>query len=249
MRRFLVIVAASLGLLASARAADAEAAFAAANGLYEQGKFSDAATAFQQVIDGGARTADAWFNLGNARFKAGQHGLAIAAYRQAEQLNPRDRALRKNLEFVRRKAAGGDAPLIVWWIVPLRFATLNEWAGTTACFLTALFLTLAACEWRGTRRSRGLIAALVMGTALCGGGAAASYCDVFLQKQAVVTARQATVRFGPLPDSQVAFQLNDGAELAVSDETGDWLQIRDPAGRSGWLKRDDVLVLRPSLPR
>jgi tetratricopeptide (TPR) repeat protein len=248
MRRLPGIVAA-LCLFANARAADADTAFAAANGLYEQGKFAEAAAAFQQVIDGGARTADAWFNLGNARFKAGQPGLAIAAYRQAGQLNPRDGALRKNLDFVRRKAAGGDAPLIVWWIVPLRFVTLNEWAGTAACFLTALFLALAANEWRGTRRSRGLIAALALGTVVCGSGAAASYCDIFIQKQAVVTARQATVRFGPLPDSQVAFQLNDGAELAVSDASGDWLQIRDPAGRTGWLKSDDVLVLRPAFPR
>ncbi len=230
-------------LAITARAADSNAGFAAANQLYEQGKFAEAATGYRQVIDGGARTADAWYNLGNALFKAGQPGRAVAAYRQAGQLTPRDPALRANLDFVRRQAAGGYAPLISWWIVPLRYFTLNEWAVAAVAALASLFLTLAAGEWRGTRPPRSALAVLAVLALVCSAGAGAGYCDVFVQRQAVVISKQATVRFGPLPDSQVALQLNDGAEVAISDASGDWVQVRDAARRSGWVKRDDLLLI------
>ena len=39
------------------------------------------------------------FNYGNAEFKAGHLGKAIAAYRRAELLAPRDAEIRANLAF------------------------------------------------------------------------------------------------------------------------------------------------------
>src|SRR5262245_10878323 len=75
------------------------AAFEQANRLYEQGKFAEAAAAYEQLIHSGHRSAALFYNLGNAWFKAGQQGRAIAAYRQAEKWNPRDPNLNFNLQF------------------------------------------------------------------------------------------------------------------------------------------------------
>src|SRR6185369_16224644 len=88
-----------------ARAADAAVVFDAANKLYEQGKFSDAADTYEQLIKSGQRSANAYFNLGTASFKAGQLGRAIAAYRLAERMTPRDPSLRAKLQFVRTKVS------------------------------------------------------------------------------------------------------------------------------------------------
>ena len=65
-------------------------AFDSANKLYEQGKFSDAAAAYEKLLHSGQASTALYFNLGNAYFKAGQIGRAIAAYDQAEQFTPRD---------------------------------------------------------------------------------------------------------------------------------------------------------------
>ena len=45
-------------------------------------------------------------NLGNAYFKSGQLGKAIAAYREAEQMSPRDPDVRANLRFARNQVQG-----------------------------------------------------------------------------------------------------------------------------------------------
>ncbi|MHC4507314.1 MAG: hypothetical protein ACYTFI_28935, partial [Planctomycetota bacterium] len=47
------------------------------------------------------------YNLGNARFRAGEFGGAIAAYRRAAEFLPRHAATRRNLALARDTAPGG----------------------------------------------------------------------------------------------------------------------------------------------
>src|SRR5206468_4104202 len=99
-RRLFVLVAAALLFGIEVRAGDFSGAFDAANKLYEQGNYPAAAAAYEQLIQSGQRSETLYFNLGDAWFKAGQLGRAIAAWRQAEFLSPRDPALRFNLQFI-----------------------------------------------------------------------------------------------------------------------------------------------------
>ena len=63
-----------------------------------------------------------------------------------------------------------------------------------------------------------------------------------LSQVVVVTTPQASVRNGPLDESQVAFTVNDGAELLLLDRKDDWFQVTTGPNRVGWLKRDSVIV-------
>ncbi|MFN0067660.1 MAG: tetratricopeptide repeat protein, partial [Limisphaerales bacterium] len=64
------------------------ASFEAANRLYEQQQYVEAAHAFETLLRQ-QPTAAVWFNLGNARLQSGEVGRAIAAYRHARRLEPR----------------------------------------------------------------------------------------------------------------------------------------------------------------
>ena len=66
-------------------AASPNAEFEQANKLYEEGKFKQAAAAYQSLIDRGAELPTIYYNLGNAWYKAGQNGRAVAAYLHAER--------------------------------------------------------------------------------------------------------------------------------------------------------------------
>src|SRR3954465_12492039 len=107
------------------RAQDGPSAFEAANRLYFEGKFPEAATTYGMLAQSGQTSAALYFNWGNALFKAGQIGRAIAAYRQAEALAPRDPDVRANLQFARNQRQGptlSPARSHQW----LRKLTLNE---------------------------------------------------------------------------------------------------------------------------
>ena len=216
--------------------------FEDANKFYEQGKFAEAAAAYEQLAASGAATANVWFNLGNANYKSGQLGRAIGAYRMAERMTPRDAALRANLQFVRGKVYSDERAHIPFWKNSIRLLTLNEWTMLSVAFTWAFFSVLACGAFAGRRYPK--TSATFLALALLIGAATAVAWKDWRHSEAVVTAREATVRFGPLQESQAAFQLRDGAELTVLGTKNDWIEIRDPEGRSGWIRREDVALLR-----
>ena len=60
-------------------------------------------------------------------------------------------------------------------------------------------------------------------------------------QQDVVTAFMTLGQSVPIYRALVA--LRDGAECAVLESKGDWLQVRDAERRTGWIRRDDAIVL------
>ena len=216
--------------------------FEAANKLYYEAQFTNAAAAYEKTIQSGQHTPALYFNLGNAWFKSGQVGRAIAAYRHAEQLTPRDPDVRANLQFARSQAQAPSFSPNAWqrWLSKL---TLNEWTLLTTGSVWLWFLLLAALQWRPQWKNsfRSVLFALAAASlVLCGCLAAALYEDGL--QTAVVIAREAVVRHGPLDESQNSFAVHDGAELRVLDRKDDWLLVTTDPRRIGWLRRDQVLL-------
>ena len=239
-------------------AEDLTASFDHANKLYEQGKYADAAMAYQRLVQIGPASPALYFNLGNAWFKAGQSGRAIAAYRQAEKLAPRDPNLRFNLNFVRKKVSGSDSVPPENWRRWLATLTLNEWTTLAMIAFWLWFLLLALRELRPSlRRNLGgyTAAAGAAAIALVSCLATATYEQSHV-KQAVVIATNAVVRWGPFEEANVHYQLRDGSEVTVLDEKDvpdgaqkrSWLQVEDATRRVGWLQRDQVILLAATQP-
>lgn len=222
------------------------AQFETGNKLYEEKKFADAAACYQGILAAGQASAEVYFNLGNARFKANQLGWAIAAYREAERLTPRDPDLRANLQFARNQVEGPTLKPTRWQKL---FGTLslNEWTGLAATGLWLTFGLLALMQLRpglkATLKTPVLLAGLT--TVLLGAGLGVAAQVNPTAGMVIVTARDVAVRNGPLQESQTAFSVHDGAELRIVDRKDDWLQVTDGTRRVGWLKRSDVAGALP----
>jgi tetratricopeptide (TPR) repeat protein len=234
------------------RADEFQRAFDQANALYYEGKFAEASAAYEKLIQAGHRSASLYFNLGNARFKADENGRAMAAYRQAEHLAPRDPSVRFNLQFTRKRVTGSEVPGVAVWQRSLSVLTLNEWTvlAVGGYWLWFLLLSLRECSAPLRRALRGYTSAAGVTAVLLGGCLAAAAYEEGRITGAVVVVPNAVVRYGPLEKSDVHYQLRDGSEVAVLDEkhVSDppqvWLQVRDPALGVGWLKLDQVAVLK-----
>jgi tetratricopeptide (TPR) repeat protein len=229
-----------------ARADDVSTTFDQANKLYEEGKFTDAATAYEKMLRQGQASPALYFNLGNALFKAGQVGRAVLNYRLAEQLAPRDPDIRANLKFARNSV--GAAPMQSWWQRWTSRLTLNEWTLLTAGALWLWLGLLAVGQWRPALRNSlgGYTATAGVGAALLALCLCLESYNRFAIKLVIVAAREAIVRYGPWNESPNYFTVRDGMELTVLDAKGEWVQIADRAKRIGWLRRDQVLVLPAS---
>ena len=229
-------------------AADPAAAFTQANKLYEQGKYADAASAYETLIKTGVVSPALLFNLGDARSKAGQTGLAIAAYRQAQRLAPRDPDIRANLQFARTQAQGGVSPpsgaAFIRWLNRL---TLNEWSVLTSVFFIGWCLLFTVTQLNLESRQRLRSAKILLG---CLGtllfiATVLTYRSQQLTQTAIVAVPEAVVRLGPFGESQSAFTARDGTELAIIGQRQGWWQVMDSSGRSGWIATLQVVLDPP----
>jgi len=246
-RILLAAAAAAWILTGSAMAADISVEFNAANKLYAEGKFADAATTYKQILQSGAVSPALYFNYGNAEFKSGNLGRAIAAYRQAAQLTPRDAEVQANLEFARNQVQDPTLRESRWsrsagWLGML---TLNEWTELAVAAFWLTFALLVARQIRPPLKTalggftRGAVVVAILSCACLGVNAAIH----FSKQTAVVVAQAATARSGPFDEAQSTFTVHDGAELAVLDHRDNWLQVTDGSGRIGWLQRQQVEIL------
>ena len=226
------------------RADPAPGSFEAANRLYEEGKFAEVSASYEQLVQAGRVSPALYFNLGNAWFKSGQMGRAIAAYRHAEQLAPRDPDVRANLQFARNQVQGPTLPASPWrrWLGQL---SLNEWSALAAVAFWALFLLLAAKQWRPALKPSLRTPTLVSAAAalLLVACLAVSLFQVRSFRLAVVIKPEAIVRYGWLDVSQTNFSVHDGAELQILDQNNDWFQVTAGPLRIGWIRRDQVLLV------
>ena len=242
----LLLSALALVLPCLAIADEADSAFDAANKLYAQGKFKDAAQAYEKVLPSSFSSPALYFNEGNAWFKSGEMGRSIIAYRQAMGLTPHDADLQANLQFVRNQVQGPTLRGARWqnWINTL---TLNEWTVLeTVLIWTTLLLLMILQIKPGLKVSlRSWTVAASCACVVVGSCLGFTYSQRSAQT-AVVVLPEVTVRTGPFNESQNAFVVHDGAELRVVDQKDNWLQVSDGAHQIGWINQDAAVLVKNS---
>src|SRR5277367_1043584 len=78
--------------------------------------YRDSAALLESLLADGYRNGAVYYNLGNAYYRAGEYGRAIAAYRKAKPYRPRDPYLEANLRQALSVAPGRLAePPPPWW--------------------------------------------------------------------------------------------------------------------------------------
>jgi tetratricopeptide (TPR) repeat protein len=223
-----------------------ETAFDDANALYAGNKFTEAATAYERILSTNGVSAPLLFNLGNAHFKAGQVGRAVAAYHRAEALSPRDSDLRANLQFVRNQVQGPTLrPTFVERSVG--FLSVNEWAVLSAGALWILCGLLALRQIKPALGSalRQLTRAAFCVTVILAGALAASTHFRAPSRTVIICAKEVAVRISPNDEARQAFLANDGAELLLMDSKNGWVQIGDGGPKHyGWVKETQIAAAR-----
>ena len=228
-----------------AEALEDAVAFEEANRFYEEGRFQEAIHLYQSLLTNAPGLA-VHFNLGNAYYKAGELGNAIAEYRTALALNPRDPDVLANLQFARERVRGpSHSP--GWVERSVQRLTLREWRilGSVPVwiFFGLLILRELQPRWRKALPFwlilSGAIALLAVSTTIWVHATSAG------KRTAVVIQRDIGMRLGPFEESERVMDLHNGAELRVLDATREWLQVTADDVTVGWIPETAVRVLDP----
>lgn len=221
------------------------AAFEQANQLYQEGKFKEASELYSRLADENRQESSLFYNLGNSWFRAGEIGQAILAYERALRLAPRDPDIRANLAHVRALLEYRVEDKRNWYV-----RAAEEWLGyfrneeiflivmaVYLIFLLTAFFCLAyrrGMPWGWWRKT--LLAVFLVSLGLAG----AKHYDSDVMKDAIVTAKEAEVRYGPSVSDQIAFRLGEGLKAYVVDTRRDWSRIVLANHEGGWIKNSDL---------
>jgi tetratricopeptide (TPR) repeat protein len=233
--------------MASSVSGDEAADFEKANRLYAEGQFKESSACYEQMLRGGKSSSALYFNLGNAYFKNGQLGRAIANYRHAIELSPRDTDARVNLQLASGRIQNSETAVARYGESVLSWFSLDEWAVFMGIMIWICFGTRAWMLWRPESKSRlgrfqtvswsfFLLILAVFGLRI--------YFEIS-SRAGVVVVPETVARYGPMEEARTFFNLSDGVLVAVLEERGNWVQVRDAAKRTGWVRHEDIYTLTP----
>jgi tetratricopeptide (TPR) repeat protein len=242
----LFVVLAALALPVRAQTAPDE--FERGNTLYREGKFDQAADAYEAILKQGLASPAIYFNLGNSYYRLGKIAPAIIAYERALRLQPNDPDIQHNLNLANLKTLDRIEPLpelfFVDWLrtissfVPLSATIWLFAAGWVVLFGSLALLSLLTNPNILRLFRTSMIAALVALLPLTV-LSVSQVADSRSHNDAIVTASVATAKTSPDVQSVDAFVVHEGLKVKLSDSVGDWVKIVLADGKVGWVRRED----------
>ena len=218
--------------------AGGEAELNAANSLYEEGRYAEAAEGYAELVESGRESGDLYYNLGNALFRDGRIGHAVLAWETALVLRPRDGDAAANIVQAHSLGDAGDSKISRDGPLLLN-GTLSE--KEQATLAAGLFFLLGTVVLLARRRGGTWgIPSLILGIP-------ATYLLVSVvlshhqNPMGIVLEADAPLRSALGVDRGVVLRtLHWGSPVRILETAGDYTLVELSNGESGWLGNRDV---------
>ena len=188
--------------------------------------------------------------LGNALYRAGKRGQAVAAWRRAQTLQPRNGDLAANLDRARSESQDRiertHSPWTAWRATISPAEMLWLLSGLLTLALVLMLVRLLRTPSLGLRGARGpetmwlLLASALPLTAII--------TEVVSDQEGVIVVPESSVRSAIGPAGVELFRLHEGAEVRIVEESKSDVLIALPDDRKGWVPMSTIVSAHPSSP-
>jgi hypothetical protein len=221
-----------------------------ANQLYENGRYSEAALTYQQLVDQSYVDSSLFYNLGNAYYRRGDLGKAILYYERASRLAPRDQDIQANLSFVRGQILDqyenlADSPLTQWTQTASSKLTQNEMSilALVSFWVLAILIIIYSHSHRPGLR-KGLRFALLFVVLVFSLSALTLGGRVYAESTSppgIVVVESVDVVSNPGEGGITQFTLHSGAKVLLLETRGQWARLSLPGDQiQGWVPTETV---------
>lgn len=231
---------------------DVAALWDAANAAYVNGAYRRAADGYEAIIARGQHSANLYYNLANAYFKAGRTGQAILYYRRALRLAPGSDDIRYNLEVATENTKDHIESVpeffLTTWIRAVRntmsstawsVLSLIALAGMLALAMMYLLASRLTLRKTGFYGMAAMLLLFVAATSL----AASGRREMVDRSEAVVMSSSVSVKSSPDNSATDLFVLHEGTTVKVTGRLDEWCEIVIADGKKGWVKSRQIEVI------
>lgn len=231
---------------------------AEADSAYMADDFLTAASLYQAAIDSLGPSAERYYNLGNAYYRAGQLGKSIVNYERALRLQPTNDDIRENLEFVNSRTIDNITPQtsFVGDAVDEFALRLHPDSWAWIGLITFALALAGGCVWffaSGVAiRKVGFFGAGIMLVlaVLANIMAFRSANKVSAENEAVVVSPSvilSTTPRQPKDRSEEALLLHEGTKVTILDSinsgNGTWFDVKIDGNHRAWISAEAIEII------
>jgi len=240
VKRWLVLpLLGTLALGASLEAGPSDERFDEANDLALAGDYPGAMALYGDLATSGHESASLYWNWAQAASARGAQGEALWALLRARELEPGDRAVRRDVATLRDSMNLDPAE-----IAPEPLAGAARLARRYRLDVVAILLLALSLLAHGARRLQpGLHLAVPVAWVALGVGllaAAAPVAGMLARSTGTVIRRGAPLLDAASPSAEAIGALREGEVVPILEPSGDWLRVEDASGARGWAHVSDV---------
>ena len=216
---------------------------------YSRGNYQQAIRDYEELLKQ-TKSADLYYNLGNAYYRTDNITHAVLAYERALLLSPGDDDIRFNLQMARSKTIDKITPrsemfFVTWYRALVNITSVDGWADIALLsIVVALILALVYLfASRMLFRKIGFFGGVAMLTLFL-------LCNIFAWHQhailtertgAIIVSSSATLKATPTQQAKDNGVLHEGTRVDIIDDTmRDWKCVRLADGREGWLQSNKI---------
>ena len=239
---------ACLSMLLGVLHASPDSLFQSANSLYQEGKYELALEKYGEIILMGYESADLYYNMGNAAYRANSIGYAILYFEKALKLDPGHEDAANNLEFASRYRVDTfeEVPeLFIRSWTRAFFLLLSEraWSLLALILFTVIISSILIYVYsrKLLLKKLGFFVAIVAVFLffLSFTGALKRHRSITKPESAIILTPSVVVRSSPSESGTELFILHEGTRVRINESVTGWQNIRVIDGREGWITTDD----------
>jgi len=226
--------------------------FYKANELYSKEDYNTAIDIYENLLDSGKKSANIYYNLGNAYYKSGQIAPAILNYEKALRLNPNDKDIIHNLKIANEQTVDridsiSEFMLKRWVQSFASILSSNVWAylSITAFIFFLIFALFFLFSRNISFKKSALIIAtlLIISTTIFFVSASLQKQKIENNKEAIIFKPSVTVYSTPSENGTELFLLHEGTKVNIIENIGSWYRIQIADGNDGWLEEDNIRII------
>ena len=216
---------------------------------YSRGNYQQAIRDYEELLKQ-TKSADLYYNLGNAYYRTDNITRAVLAYERALLLSPGDDDIRFNLQMARSKTIDKITPrsemfFVTWYRALVNITSVDGWADiAVVSMIVALILALVYLfASRMLFRKIGFFGGVAMLTLflLCNLFAWQQHAILTERTGAIIVSSSATLKATPTQQAKDNGVLHEGTRVDIIDDTmRDWKCVRLADGREGWLQSNKI---------